>query len=119
MSINNWKKKIYIAKRLTSSLDEYGNEVIVYDKPNQYEFNVQPISSEVDLREFGEKSSMMQKAVIPIKYKNMFKENDVAYLDDANPNGEIENGDKANYKLMPPRNQNIAIVVYFERLTGK
>ena len=58
MSINNWKKKIYIAKRLTSSLDEYGNEVIVYDKPNQYEFNVQPISSEVDLREFGENSSL-------------------------------------------------------------
>lgn len=119
MSMQNWSKTIYIASKIKTDIDDYANEIIVYDAPKKYEFNVQPISSEVDLREFGEKSSMIQKAIIPIKYKNIFKENDVAYLDDISPVGESSNGDRANYKLMPPRNQNMAIVIYFERLTGK
>lgn len=119
MSLKNWKKTIYIASKIKTDIDDYANEIIVYDKPIKYEFNVQPINSEVDLKEFGEKSSMIQKTIIPIKYKHLFKENDVAYLDDASPEGEISYGDNANYKLMPPRNQNMAIVIYFERLTGK
>lgn len=119
MSLKNWKKTIYIASKVKTDIDDYANEIIVYNKPIKYNFNVQPISSEVDLKEFGEKSSMIQKAIIPIKYINIFKENDVAYLDNASPDGEVSNGDNANYKLMPPRNQNMAIAIYFERLTGK
>ena len=117
--MRSWKKKIYISSKIGTTYDDEGNQIITYDEPVGYMFNVQPISSEVDLIEFGEKSSTIQKAVIPIKYKNYFKENDLAYLDDATPDGEENYGDNANYRLYPPRNQNKVIVIYFERLTGK
>lgn len=119
MSIKNWKKTIYIAKKIGTDEDDYANEIIIYDEPKKYQFNVQPLSSDVDLKEFGEKASMIQKAVIPIKYKDVFKENDVAYLEGVSPVNEIVYGTNANYKLKPPRNQNMAIVIYFERITGK
>lgn len=116
----NFKKKIYIAKKISgTSKDRYGNLIVTYSEPKMYEFNVQPISSEVDKMEFGEKASMIQKAVIPIFYQNEFKENDVAYLDGITPQDEKEFGSNANYRLYPPRNQNKRIIIYFERLTGK
>lgn len=116
---NNWKKPCYIAKKMTTTYDIEGNEIVVYDEPQLYYFNYQPVKSYADLVEFGEKSSIIQKAVIPIEYKDMFKEYDVAYLDGATPDGEIHYGDNANYKLLPPRNGNSAIIIYFEKLTGK
>lgn len=82
--------------------------------------NVQPVSSEADIQEFGENAKQMQKGIIELKeYLGKFKEYDVAYLDGASPDGEKENGSKANYRLYPPRNQNKAIIIYFERLTAK
>lgn len=118
----NWAKECYIASLKNQNeikLDEEGNEIREYDKPISYSFNYQALTSDVDLMEFGSKSSVMQKTVIPISYKDMFKENDLAYLDGTNPNEEIENGDNANYRLLPPRNGNSVIIIYFERLTGK
>ena len=117
--MRNWKKDIYIASKIGTSLDSFGNEIVLYDAPKLYKFNVQPISSNVDLVEFGEKASMIQKAVIPMIYKDYFKENDLAYLDGKSPHNEEKNGINANYRLYPPRNQNKAIVIYFERLSGK
>ena len=115
----DWQKKCWIAKKIDTIEDDGGNLVDVYDEPKPYEFNYQPIQSNADLMEFGEKASMMQKAIIPIKYKNIFEEFDVAYLDGATPENELNFGDNANYKLYPPRNQNSVIQIYFERLTGK
>lgn len=120
----DWKKDCYIAKRIEPNKPKYddeGNEIIEYGVPNEipYKFNYQPLSSDIDLMEFGSKANMIQKAVIPIGYKDHFKENDVAYLDGATPEGEAINGDNANYRLLPPRNGNSVIIIYFERLTGK
>ena len=115
----NWKKDCWIAKKIDTTVDDEGNLIDVYDTPNHYLFNYQPLSSEADLKEFGEKASMVQKAIIPISYKDSFREFDVAYLDGINPSEEEKNGDKANYRLYPPRNQNSVIQIYFERLTGK
>lgn len=119
---NNWKKKCYIANKLTPNIPKYddeNNEICKYDTPIKYEFNYQPISSYTEIMEFGERTKITQKAVIPIKYKGMFKESDVAYLEGVEPTGEVNNGDKANYKLLPPRNGNSVIIIYFEKLTGK
>ena len=44
---------------------------------------------------------------------------DVAYLDGTTPDGEENNGDNANYRLLPPRDGNSVIIIYFEKLTGK
>lgn len=115
----DWKKSCWIAKKIDTIVDDDGNLIDIYSKPEPYKFNYQALTSDADLREFGEKASMTQKAVIPISYKDYFEEFDVAYLDGATPNGEKKHGDKANYRLYPPRNQNSVIQIYFERLTGK
>ena len=114
-----WKKEMYIASKIETKFDSEGNDISTYSKPVKYEFNYQPISSNADLMEFGEKANMMQKAIIPIEYKDIFKEFDVAYLDGVTPDEEKTPGDKANYRLHPPRCQNSVIQIYFERITGK
>lgn len=115
-----WNKKIWIAKKIGTNEDDYGNEIPIYDKPEMYMMNVQPISSYPDMQEFGEKAEQVQKAVIEYdKYFGKFKEFDVAYLDGINPEGETTSGEKVNYRLYPPRNQNKVIVIYFEKITDK
>lgn len=115
----DWKKDCYIASKTGVQYDIEDNETPVYDEPVLYNFNYQYVSSQADLVEFGEKASSTIKAVIPIKYKDLFKEYDVAYLDGATPNGEVNHGDNANYRLLKPRNGNSVIIIYFEQLTGK
>lgn len=116
---SDWKKKLYIASKLDVDLDEDDNEIVKYDTPMPYEFNYQPTLSDSEIAEFGEKSVIMQKAVIPISYKDKFKEFDVAYLDGVTPDNENVNGRNANYRLLPPRNGNSVIIIYFEKLAGK
>lgn len=112
-----WNKTIWIAKKIDTSEDDYGNVIVNYDEPIKYQINVQPISSSPDIEEFGENASLIQKAVIKKdKYLGKFKEFDIAYLDEATPENEEINGANANYRLYPPRNQNKCIVLYFERL---
>lgn len=116
--LRKWNKKIYIAKKIGETDDGY--ETPIYDKPKEYYMNVQPISSEVDIAEFGGTAKQMQKAVIELnKYLGKFTEYDIAYLDGATPKGEEINGQNANYKIYPPRNQNKCIVLYFERMSNK
>ena len=117
----DWVKDVYIASKIGVQLDIEGNEIVAYDKPNKkpYKFNYQSVSSNADIAEFGENAKMMKKAVIPISYQGQFKEFDIAYLDGATPDGEENNGDNANYRLLPPRDGNSVIIIYFEKLTGK
>lgn len=118
---NEWKKDVYIASKKEVALDDEGNEIVIYNKPNDepYNFNYQTLSADADIAEFGENAKIMKKAVIPISYKGKFKEFDRAYLDGATPEGEENYGDNANYRLLPPRDGNSVIIIYFERLTGK
>lgn len=115
-----WNKEIWIASKIGVQEDDYSNDIAIYDIPKKYEMNVQPISSSTDIQEFGENAKQVQKAVIEYdKYFGVFKEFDIAYLDGASPENEDINGQNANYRLYPPRNQNKCIILYFERLTGK
>lgn len=117
----DWIKDVYIASKKEIKYDDDGNEIIIYDKPNKnpYKFNYQSVSTDADIAEFGENAKIMKKAVIPISYQGQFKEFDVAYLDGATPDGEENYGDNANYRLLPPRDGNSVIIIYFEKLTGK
>lgn len=117
----DWVKDVYIASKIDVTYDDEGNEITIYDKPNEepYKFNYQTLSADADIAEFGENAKIMKKAVIPLSYQGQFKEFDVAYLDDATPDGETNNGDNANYRLLPPRDGNSVIIIYFEKLTGK
>lgn len=117
----DWVKDVYIASKIGVQYDIDENEMPVYGKPNEkpYKFNYQTLSTDADIAEFGENAKIMKKAVIPISYQGQFKEFDVAYLDGATPDGEENYGDNANYRLLPPRDGNSVIIIYFEKLTGK
>lgn len=122
MSRSKWKKKsLYIASFIEDSLDDYGNKITVYDKP---EFvgkeNIQPLSGSTDIEEYGNKVSKMQKVLLDYdKYLDKFKENDLAYIEDTTPEGEEVFGDNANYRIDSVRNQNRKIAIYFEKLPNK
>lgn len=110
-----WNKKIWIAKQIPNELDNYGRAK--YSKPEEYYWNVQPVSANDKMEEFGQNSNITQKALIETKkYLGEFKAFDVAYLDGITPEGEKEYGSKANYRLCPPRNQNKCIRIYFEKI---
>lgn len=112
-----WNKTIYIARK-KAGVDEYGKTE--YETPEKYSFNVQPSSSKLDIQMFGERAIEMQKMLIErSKYENLFHEGDLVYLDGATPTNEVKNGINANYRMLPPRNQNLCITIYCERIVNK
>ena len=72
-----------------------------------------------DIALYGEKISKMYKTAISFsEYNNIFKEGDVAYLENTEPKDEVEGtyGRNANYKIVSVRPQNTVILIYFERI---
>ena len=118
--IHKVKSKIYIAKWLENTQDDYGNDINVYDKPQKYMFNVQTLNESVEMEVFGRK--VISSKVISIterkKYLNKFKEYDVVYIDNS-PEGEVEYGDNADYFISGVRNQNTSIRIYLTKLTNE
>lgn len=115
--IHKVKRRIYIASKEDSVLDDYGNEIPKYSKPQKYMFNVQALTDSSEIREFGEISSKMKRITITekAKYLGKFKEFDVAYVDNI-PINEVNYGDNADYRLYLVREQNTTIIVYLLKL---
>lgn len=115
----NWDKVCYISSKLPSTIDEYGNELDLYDEPIKYKFNYQPVT---DNREYasleadGINVNGLQRALLDLKYLDKIKVYDLAYLNEASPEDETYNGEKANYRVVRFIPQNVKILVYFERL---
>lgn len=118
MDFNVFGKKIYIAKQTGTEEDTNGNDYPIYGEPEEYNFNVQPVTSDSELRAFGLTGSQTMRAICPrAKYENVFHEGDVAYLDGQTPEGEARNGQNANYMIKGnPLNQNLLTVIYFEKI---
>ncbi len=113
-------KNVYISQKLDVDEDENHNKIPNYAEPIKYNrWNIQYVKAQSDLIEFGQNVSNMRLAIIPNneKYINKFKEFDLAYLDGANPNGEIINGQNANYRIYAVRPQNSIIKIYFLKIT--
>jgi len=117
--IDQWRKQIFIASKTGDDIDDLGNSISVYDSPVEYKFNYRGVSSQAEMVEFGEDAKTMLRMVIPISYKNQFKEFDVAYVDGVTPEGEGVNGANANYRLLPPRNGGSVVIIYMKRINGK
>lgn len=161
-NINSWKKPMYVATFKDVTTDDELNEIRTYNEPVAYEINYQPVSSYLDIQTYGKDTTEMQKMVIPIKDKDLFKEYDLAYLNGAVPfnqtsdteyqedieyfikkgdtfkklevetdynigdtiegtvyNREINNGDNANYVLLPPKEGNAVVIIYCQKIKGK
>ena len=115
---NNLKSMLYVAKKIGTTEDEYGNQKVEYDEPIKYYFNIMPANTSSDIQAFGERAASMKVAVITEKDKflNEFNEFDVAYLDGITPEDEPENGYNANYRIYAVQPQNAIIKVYFLKL---
>ena len=95
----DWMKDIYIASKTSIEYDDEGNEIVKYDAPIKYKFTVNDVSSYAELAEFGEQAKITKKIVAPIKYKDTFKEFDVAYIN-TTPDDETRNGEKIGFNNM-------------------
>ena len=82
---NDWKKPLFVATFKEIIYDDEGNEIRTYNEPVAYLYNYQPVSSYLDIQEFGKDAINIQKMVIPMSDKDLFKEYDLVYLDDAIP----------------------------------
>ena len=67
----NYLKKCYIASRLSTTLDDYGNEIPTYAKPIAYRFSIMPAGGEWDIATYGDRISYIYKAVVD---KNIYKD---------------------------------------------
>ena len=113
-------KDIYIATKRDVVEDDKGNLIPVYNEPQSYVFNVQPMNGSLDMHSYGLKCFQMQRAMIDYTtYFVVVKEDDVAYLDGVSPEGESSAGANANYRITAVLNQNKKIALIMERRTGK
>lgn len=116
------KSEVYIAsKQPYTTEDDYGNEIVTYDNPKKFYFNVQPVSvnsANSDVQSFGERTIDIRVAIITQKeyIQSQIKEFDLAYLEGVTPKGEIKNGFNANYRVYAVQPQNAIVKVYFEKL---
>ena len=112
----------FIANKKQIITDDYGNEIPEYelysDKP--FRLNIQQINQSSDIQTFGEKVNRMKVALIQgdtkIEFLKNVKEFDLAYLDGATPDNEEVVGSNANYRVYSIKPQNVALLVYFEKL---
>lgn len=116
-NIHDVKSTIYISKKLGTMQDNNLNEYEIFSNPIKYRFNVQVISSDSEIREFGELANDMLVISITEKTKYLFKfmEFDRVYIN-TTPDGELHPGDNADYRIYSIRNQNTSIRIYIRKL---
>lgn len=118
----NWDKDLYIATKTDEEveLDDYGNEIITYNKPFYFgKVNYQPLTKkdlEAYYKAYGETQNSIISLLINYTEDGRFKAFDLAYLYGATPEGEEVNGANANYIVRSYKPQNTKIMVIFEEI---
>ena len=115
----NFLSKCYIAKRIDTKIDDDGNEIPIYAKPEKYMFNIMPAGGELDIASYGERLSYIYKTLVEKKkYINKISEGDIAYLHGAEPKDETKDtyGSQGNYMVDRIALQNVGMMIYFEKL---
>lgn len=112
-------QEVYIASKIDSIYDDFGNVIPQYSNPIKYRMNIMPLNESIDIQAFGENSNSVKVAVLDYRmYNGIFKNFDVAYLG-IKPNDEEINGENSNY-IITVREQNNIIKLYFqEKVKGE
>lgn len=118
-------KKLYIAKKIGTQTNDYGNETAYFDKIKEYHFSYMPTSGQVDYQIYGALINNMYTSYLPLNYLGVIKSGDMAYLID----GETQNIDElvaldyndiycqnANYRVKIVLPQNLRVKVIFEKI---
>lgn len=121
----NWNKDIYIATRTSEQveLDDYGNEIQTFNKPFYLgKVNYQPLTKkdlEAYYKEYGATTNNIVSFLLDYRKDGLFNKLDIAYLYGATPDGEVINGDNANYIIRAYKPQNTKIMVILEEMEDK
>ena len=111
---------MYIATKKEVQYDDYNNEVVIYNEPFYFgKVNYQPLTTkqlEAYMQTYGETENNVVSCLIDFKDRYKFNIFDLAYLYDATPQDEINNGDNANYKVRAFKPQNTKIMVILEEI---
>ena len=116
----NWNKAMYIANKSDVDVDDYGNEIVIYDEPFYFgKVNYQPLTTkqmEAFIKAYGETNNNIVSCLIDYTNKDKMKQFDVAYLYGAKPENEAKYGDNANYLIRAFKPQNTKIMVILEEI---
>lgn len=116
------KKPVYIAIKIgTEKIN--GVDHPLYDVPAPYRMNVQPLSSYLEITQYGASATSMRKAVVSaIEFGSVLNDDTLgsrAYLDGRVPGTEAEHGENANYEIVGVRHYNRSLHIYFEKRKGE
>lgn len=117
---SNWNKTMYISTKKEIQNDEFNNEIVIYNKPFYFgKVNYEPLTTkqlEAFMRAYGETDNNIVSCLINFKDRYKFNIFDKAYLYDANPKGEKNYGDNANYVVRAFKPQNTKVMVILEEI---
>ena len=116
----NWNKTMYIATKKEVTVDDYNNEIVIYNTPFYFgKVNYQPLTTkqmEAYMKTYGETENNVVSCLIDEKDKDKFDIFDLAYLYNAKPDNESTYGANANYKVRAFKPQNTKIMVLLEEI---
>ena len=111
---------MYIATKKEVAYDDYNNEVVIYNEPFYFgKVNYQPLTTkqmEAFIKTYGETENNVVSCLVDFNDRYKFNIFDRAYLYDATPDGEKDNGDNANYTVRAFKPQNTKIMVILEEI---
>ena len=118
-----WEKEIWIAKRKSAEINEYGVEIETFEKPIKYAMNYQPVSGYTDYAVYGDKMRDTYRAFVNrLAYQNIINVGDRVYLSDGQlAESELEKiamsdneyCEKANYSVYVVLPQNYKTQIDF------
>ena len=80
-----YEKPIYIASYLRTEQNDDGIDIDIFDEPQLYFINFQPVSDYLDYQEYGSEVSSVKRAYVrKEQYYGVFKPRDRVYLNDEN-----------------------------------
>lgn len=119
-------KKIYVAKYVGVETNSNGIETPIFDMPQAFYLNHQPISGEMAYKEYGVEKNAVRRAFGKLLYVGgKIKEQDKVYLIDGDNYGEniddlIKNEDKycrnANYEVVSVLPSNFYMKIDFKKI---
>jgi hypothetical protein len=117
---NKFTKTFYYAK--TNGIS-YTNEreIETFQSPVILNYNVQPLSGDLDFAMYGQRATQMKRMVVNNTSENrsLFTRMSRAYFDGASITGETVNGSKANYRVADVREFHKSLHVIFELIPNR
>lgn len=117
---NKFAKTFWYAKTNGVSISN-DREVETFQTPVQLQYNVQPMSGDLDFAMYGERARQMKKMVVSNipSHKSLFTRMSRAYFDGVTPTGETVYGSKANYRVVDVREYHMTLHVIFDLIPTK